>query len=177
MPIAIFMACPRPACAFSPSTVRGAAPTWRCSSSPRPSPKASRSDCSITAACGAISPMSTTSSRRSSASSHGCRRKADIAPGGELDPATSPRRGGFTISATTAAVEISPRRRDFGAGIRPQGQNRTRADAARRRAGDLRRRRRSDARRRFSPLDADRTRRAQIRRLVSRLSSARECSI
>ena len=57
----------RRACASSRSMARGAGPTWRCSSSPRRSSPGSRSSCSTTARCGAISPMSTTSARPSSA--------------------------------------------------------------------------------------------------------------
>ncbi len=64
-----------------------------------------------------------------------------------------------------------PRGRASGTGIRPQGQNRASADAARRRAGDLRRYRRPHARRRLSPRNANRGGRAQFRRLVSRISS------
>src|SRR5580704_17326761 len=58
MPTVIFTGSPPPACGFSPSTVPGAVPIWRCSFSPRPLPKASRFTCSITATCGAISLMS-----------------------------------------------------------------------------------------------------------------------
>ena len=45
--------------------VPGAVPIWRSSFSPRPFWTAHRSSCSITATCGAISPTSTTSARRS----------------------------------------------------------------------------------------------------------------
>ena len=59
-----------------------------------------------------------------------------------------------------------PDRRAPGTGIRTQGEDRTRADATRRRAGDPRRCRRPDARGGFPPGDADRRRGAPLRRLV-----------
>ena len=52
-----------PACGSSPSTARGAGPTWRCSSSPARSWPASPSTSTTTATTGATSPTSTTSSR------------------------------------------------------------------------------------------------------------------
>ncbi len=60
MPMRICSACRPRACASSRSTGRGGGPTWRCGCSPRRSWRASRSSCSITATCGATSPMSTT---------------------------------------------------------------------------------------------------------------------
>ena len=54
-------------------------------------PRASRSGCSTTAACGAISPMSTTSSRRSSASSIERRRRATRPVRARLGSGDQPR--------------------------------------------------------------------------------------
>ena len=59
-PTAIFIAFRRRACGSSRSTGHGAGRTWRCFCSPRRSLKESRSRCSTTATCVAISRMSTT---------------------------------------------------------------------------------------------------------------------
>ena len=58
-PMPISTAFPPRACAFSPSMVLGAGPTWRPSFSPARSSLGSRSNCSIAARCGATSPIST----------------------------------------------------------------------------------------------------------------------
>ena len=96
------LSCRRPACASSPSTGRGAAPTWRCSCSRRTSSRASRSTSSTTATTAATSRTSTTS--RGRRARHRSRRHSRTPEwnGDAPDPATSRRRTASTTSATTS---------------------------------------------------------------------------
>ena len=107
MPTVIFMGLPPPACGSSPLTVRGAVPTWRCSSSPRPLPKAEpirlfnyghmRRD--FTYIDDVVEAVERVIAR--------VPVKTDAGPGGELDPAVSAAPWRIYNIGNNRSVEIS----------------------------------------------------------------------
>ena len=156
--------CRRPACASSPSTDRGAGPTWRRCCSRGRSSRASRSRCSTTAGCGATSPTSTTSSKAWCACSRGRRRPTRRAARRtrSTTSATTRRSSSTTFIATLERLLGRTAIRDYA------------ADAAGRRAGDVRVDRPAARADRLRAAHAARRRARALRRVVSRLLPAPE---
>ena len=163
--------CPRPACAFSPFMGRGAAPTWRSSCSRGTSSRTSRSTYSTTATTRGASPTSTISWRASCASSIGRRQPNRGLVGRRAGSRDEPRAVSHLQHrqqrGDAAHALHRAHRRERG----QEGEAQSAAASARRRARHVRRRGRSHERRRIPAADAGRSRREELRRLVSHLTT------